>query len=94
MEIRLSSHGTYHHQFHIKWIPKYGKKVLTGKIKEFVEKRLNDIEGYQPDIEIEKHSIQKDYVHLIIIIPPKYSVSGVVGKIKSNTNREIWREFK
>jgi len=67
---------------------------LTGKIKEFVEKRLYDIEGYHPDIEIEKHSIQRDHIHLIIIIPPKYSVFGVVGKIKSNTSREIRREFK
>jgi putative transposase len=67
---------------------------LTGKIKAFVEKRLYDIEGYHPDIEIERHSIQKDHVHLIIIIPPKYSVSGVVGEIKPNTSREIRREFK
>ena len=94
MEIRLSSHGTYRHQFHIVWIPKYRKKVLTGNVKEFIEKRLYDIEGYHPDIEIEKHSIQKDHVHLVIIIPPKYSVSGAVGKIKSNTSREIRREFK
>jgi len=93
VEIRLSSHGAYHHQFHIVWIPKYRKKILTGELKEFIEKHLFDVQKYHPEIEIEKYSIQKDHVHLIIIIPPKYSVSGIIGKIKANTSREIRKRF-
>lgn len=93
MEIRLSAHGAYHHQFHIVWIPKYRKKILKGELKKFIEKRLFDVQHYHPDIEIEKYSIQKDHVHLVIIIPPKYSVSGIVGKIKANTAREIRKRF-
>ena len=37
--------------------------------------------------------IQVDHIHLIIIIPPKYSVSQIVGKIKSNTSREVRKKF-
>ena len=88
MDIRLSAHGAYHHQYHVVWIPKYRKRILIGQLKEFVEKHLFDIQEYHPDIEIERYSIQKDHVHLIIIIPPKYSVSGIIGKIKANTSRE------
>jgi len=93
MQIRLSAHGAYHHEFHIVWIPKYRKKILKGKLKEFIEKRLFDVQKYHPDIEIEKYSIQQDHVHMIIIIPPKYSVSAIVGKIKANTSREIRENF-
>ena len=93
MEIRLSGHGAYHHQYHVVWIPKYRKKVLKGELKEFVEKHLFDIQGYHPDVEIKNYSIQKDHIHLVIIIPPRYSVSGVVGKIKANTSRQIRKEF-
>jgi len=93
MQIRLSAHGTYHHQFHVVWIPKYRKKILKGEIKKFIEKRLFEVQDYHPDVEIEKYSIQQDHIHLIIIIPPKYSVSTIIGKIKANTSREIRKHF-
>ncbi len=93
MEIRLSAHGAYHHQYHIVWIPKYRKRILKGELKKFIEEKLFDIQEYHPDVEIERYSIQEDHIHLIIIIPPKYSVSGIVGKIKTNTSREVREHF-
>ncbi len=93
MEIRLSAHGAYHHKYHVVWISKYRKKILSGQLKEFVEKHLFDIQSYHPDIEIDQCSIQKDHIHLVIIIPPRYSVSGIIGKIKANTSREIRKTF-
>ncbi len=93
MEIRFSSHGAYHHQFHVVWIPKYRRKILKGELKRFLEQRLFDIQEFHPDIEIEAFSIQIDHVHLVIVIPPKYSVSSIIGKIKSNTSREIRKRF-
>ena len=93
MEVRLSAHGAYHHQYHVVWISKYRKRILRGKLKEFIEKRLFDVQEYHPDIEIEQYSIQKDHIHLVITIPPRYSVSGIIGKIKANTSREIRKNF-
>jgi putative transposase len=89
MEIRLNAHGAYHHEYHVVWIPKYRKKILKGEIKACVEEHIFDIQRYHPEIEIERHSIQADHVRLIIIIPPKYSVSRIVGRIKANTSREL-----
>jgi len=94
MEVRLSVHGADHHKYHIVWISKYRKKILKGELKAFIEKRLFDIQGYHPDIEIENYSIQKDHIHIVIIIPPRYSVSVIVGKIKANTSREIRKYFE
>jgi len=93
MQIRLSAHGAYHHQFHVVWIPKYRKKILKGELRKFIEKRLFDVQDYHPDVEIEKYSIQQDHIHLIIIIPHKYAVSDIVSKIKANTSREIRKRF-
>ena len=93
MKIRFSAHGAYHHQYHIVWIPKYRKKILKGELKKFIETRLFDIQSHHPDIEIEKYSIQEDHMHLVITIPPKYSVSRIVGKIKANTSREVRLHF-
>ncbi len=93
MKIRFSAHGAYNHQYHIVWIPKYRKRVLKGELKSFLEKRLFEIQEYHPEVEIEKFSIQVDHVHMVSVIPPKYSVSSVVGKIKANTSRRIRTEF-
>ena len=94
MKIRLSAHGAYRHQYHVVWIPKYRQRILEGELKSFIEQRLFDIHQHHPDIEIEKYSIQKDHLHIVIIIPPKYSVSSIIGKIKANTSREIRQHFK
>jgi len=93
MKIKLSAHGAYHHQYHVVWIPKYRKKVLKGELKQYLEKGLFDITTFHPDIEIETWSIQVDHIHLVIVIPPKYAVSDIVGKIKANTSREIRKRF-
>jgi putative transposase len=93
MKIRFSAHGAYHHQFHVVWIPKYRRKVLKGELKRYLEQGLFDIQKFHPDIEIEAFSIQIDHVHMVIVIPQKYSVSSIVGKIKSNMSREIRKRF-
>jgi REP-associated tyrosine transposase len=67
---------------------------IRGRIKAFIEQRLFDIYQYHPDIEIEKYSIQKDHLHIVIVIPPKYSVSSIIGKIKVNPSREIRQHFE
>ena len=51
------------------------------------------IQQFHPDVEIEKFSIQADHVHLIMVIPPKYAVSAIIGKLKANTSREVRTRF-
>jgi putative transposase len=93
MEIRFSAHGAYHHQYHVVWMPKYRKKILKGELKGYLEKSLFTIQHFHPDVLIEKFSIQPDHVHLIIVIPPKYAVSAIIGKLKANTSREVRTRF-
>jgi putative transposase len=93
MEIRYSSHGAYHHEYHVVWIPKYRKRVLKGDLRKYVSEHLPDIQRFYPEVEIERQSIQEDHVHLIVIVPPKYSVSDMVGKMKTNTSREVRKLF-
>ena len=93
MEIRFSAHGAYHHQYHVVWIPKYRKKILKGELKAYLEKGLLTIQQFHPDVVIEKFSIQVDHVPLIMVIPPKYAVSAIIGKLKANTSREVRTRF-
>ena len=93
MDIRLSAHGAYHHQYHLVGIPKYRRRVLKGDLKDFLATRVGEIEEFHPEVEVEQVSIQGDHVHLVAVIPPKDAVSAIVGKIKANTSREIRQRF-
>jgi putative transposase len=93
MQIRLSAPGAYHHQYRLVWIPTYRKRVLKGDLKDLLAKRLGEIQESHPDVQVEQFSIRVDHVHLVLVIPPKYAVSAIVGKIKANTSREIRQRF-
>ena len=93
MELRFSAHGAYYHLYHIVWIPKYRKPILKDEVKAFVEQRLLEIQQYHPDVTIETYNVRVDHVHLVIVIPPKYSVSSIVGKLKANSSRKVREQF-
>ena len=93
MDIRLSAHGAYHHQYHLVWIPKYRRRALKGDVKDLLAQRWDESEEFHPEGEVEQVSIQGDHVHGVAVIPPKDAVSAIVGKIKANTSREIRQRF-
>ena len=93
MELRFSAHGCYRHENHVVWIPKYRKRILIRGIKTYVERHLKIYPKYRPDVEIVHYNIQEDHIHLILVIPPKYSVSKIIGELKSNSSRMIRERF-
>jgi len=46
-----------------------------------------------PGCEIVKYNIQTDHIHMVMIIPPEYAVSAVVGKMKGMMSSELRRKF-
>ena len=89
MEVRLSAHGAYQHQYHVVWIPTYRRRILRGAIKLFVQEPLPQIQQYHPDVEVQQWSVQIDHIHMVLVIPPKYAVSSIVGKMKANVSRQL-----
>ena len=93
MKIKLSAHGAYRHQYHVVWIPKYRRRVLKSGVKTYVERGIKEINEHHPDVIVEKYNIQEEHVHLVIEIPPRYSVAEIIGKIKQNSSRKIRGRF-
>ena len=89
MEVRLSAHGAYQHQYHVVWIPQYRRRILRGAIKMFVQEHIPQIQHYHPDVEVQQWSVQVDHIHVVLVIPPKYAVSSIVGKMKANLSRQL-----
>ncbi len=89
MEVRLSGHGAYQHQYHVVWIPKYRRRILRGAIRIFIEEHLSEIEHDHPDVDVQQGSVQIDHIHVVMGIPPKYAVSSIGGKMKANVSRQL-----
>ena len=94
MENRLSGHSVYRTEYHVVWIPKYRRKILNSGVKEYLNKLWPKILKGIPGVEILEQNIQVDHIHTIMIIPPKYSVSDVIGKIKGQSASKLREKFK
>jgi len=86
------SHVIYHHVYHIVWTPKYRYKILTGLLKESVNSKLRMLCEWKK-LEILELNIQSDHIHIILSIPPKLSISQVMGILKGKTAIQIFKSF-
>jgi putative transposase len=55
---------------------------------------MRELQEYYPEIRIKEQNHDRDHVHLLVIIPPKYSVGKVVGLIKANSSRAMKEKFE
>ena len=78
------SHSKWDCKFHVVFVPKYRKKVLSGQIRKFLGPLFHDLASHRSCKILEGHMVQ-DHVHMLIAIPPKYSVSEVIGYIKGKS---------
>ena len=74
------------------FIPKYRKKVIYGEIRRHLGDVLRRL-AEQRQSRIEEGHLAADHVHMMISIPPKYSVSQVIGYIKGKSAIHIARTF-
>ena len=93
METRHSGHAVYRTEYHVIWIPKYRRRILNPGIKGYLAKVLPIVVGSIPGCEILKLNIKVDHIHMIIMIPPKFAVSDVIGRIKGKTSSLIRKKF-
>ena len=71
------SHTTYECKYHIVFTPKYRRQVIYGKIRSDIGKILRQLCEYK-GVEIIEAEACKDHIHMLVSIPPKYSVSQIM----------------
>ena len=90
---RKLSHAIWHCQYHILWTPKYRLGILTGEVANEVNRCIRAF-SEQKGCEVIELSIQIDHVHLIVLVPPKISISDFVGLVKGRTAIRVLNKFK
>jgi putative transposase len=86
------SHTKWECKYHVVFIPKYRKKVLYKGLRQHLGEILRKL-AEQKESRVEEGHLQPDHVHMLISIPPKYSVSQVIGYIKGKSAIHIAREY-
>jgi putative transposase len=74
------------------WIPKYRRKTLYGEVRRYLGQVFKDLARSRESEIIEGH-MMPDHVHMLISIPPKYSVAQVIGFIKGKSAIHIARNY-
>ncbi len=86
------SHVVYKCDYHIVWTPKYRYRVLFGEVKSLVE---NDIRMLceRKSVEVMELNVQIDHVHVLVSIPPKVSVSVLMGTLKGKLAIKLFKSY-
>jgi len=91
MELKRTSHAVYDTKYHLVWAPKYRKWILRDDIRDRVKGVFEEI-CKNHEFEIDTLEVARDHVHIFFSFPPRYSISKVVGILKSISGSIIFQE--
>ena len=85
-------HTKWECKYHVVWIPKCRRKVLFGRVRKYLADLLHNLARQKESKILEGH-LQPDHIHILISIPPKYSVAQVIGFMKGKSAIHIARTY-
>lgn len=88
-DINSLSHSKWNCKYHIVFAPKYRRKAIYGKIRVDIGKILRLL-CERKGIQIIEAECCPDHIHMLVEIPPKYSVSQIVGYLKGKSSLMIF----
>ena len=88
-ELQKLAHAVWQCKYHVIWCPKYRYRILRGALQRSVGDLLQQLCEWK-NLEILEMNVQEDHVHLLLSIPPKFSVSEVVGFLKGKSAIKIF----
>jgi putative transposase len=90
---RTGPHSRYDIKYHIVWVTKYRKRVLTGAVGYRLRELIIEI-CKRNEVEILQGHVSSDHVHMFLSSPPNLSVSKLVQYLKGKTSRKLMMEFR
>ncbi len=86
------AHTQWNCKYHIVFAPKYRRQIIYGKIKVDIGVMLRKLCEYK-EVEIIEAEACKDHIHMLVSIPPKYSVSQIMGYLKGKSSLMIFEKY-
>ena len=88
-DISSLAHSKWNCKYHIVFAPKYRRMVIYKQIKKDIGKILRKL-CEQKGVEIIEAEACPDHIHMLLSIPPKYSVAQIMGYLKGKSSLMIF----
>ena len=82
----------YKCDYHIVWVPKYRLRILTGPIKDLVNSDIRMLCEWK-NSEVVELNVQADHIHLVVSVPPKVSISSLMGVLKGKIAIKLFKSY-
>ena len=94
MKLDTSSlaHTKWECKYHIVFAPKYRRQIIYGKIRLDIGQMLRKLCEYK-GVEIIEAEVCKDHIHMLVSMPPKYSVAQIMGYLKGKSSLMIFEKY-
>ena len=92
MGFRRTKRAVYDLKYHLVWIPKYRKHVLSGEVSEYLKEVFQRI-AEEYELKIDTMEVMEEHVHIFVEVPPRYSPAQIVQILKSVSAREVFKKF-
>ena len=86
------AHTQWECKYHIVFAPKYRRQIIYGKVKQDIGQMIRKLCEYK-GVEIIEAEACKDHIHMLVAIPPKYSVSQFMGYLKGKSSLMIFEKY-
>jgi putative transposase len=93
MEVIRTAHSMYSLEYHVVWVCKYRRKILKPGVCSYIRKTLPGLLRGMPGVSVETIGFDGDHLHMLISIPPRYSISSVMGRLKSQLSSRMRKFF-
>ena len=86
------AHVVYQCMYHIVWCPKYRYRILKGEVGKYVEETIKQLCEWKK-VDVKEMNVQEDHVHMVVSIPPKVSISELMGILKGKTAIKLFKDY-
>ena len=92
MDKATLAHTTWNCKYHIVFAPKYRRQIIYGRYKQAIGKIIRTL-CERKGLEIIEAELCPDHIHMLVRIPPKYSVAEIMGYVKGKSSLMIFDQF-
>ena len=93
MEYTKTAHSIYYLRYRVVWVCKYRRRILKPGVTSYLRKIMPKLLRSMPGVSVETIGFDLDHLHMVMSIPPKYSVSSVLGELKSQSASKLRKKF-
>jgi len=93
VEVVKTAHSVYKLQYHVVWVCKYRRRILNPGVQGYIVKTLPKLLRSMPGVTVETIGFDQDHLHMVMVIPPKYSIASVMGRLKSQSASRLREKY-